>query len=75
MSDDEEIVYDFCDELLRNKSVSDATYSKALTKFHEQGIIDMISVNGYYTFLSMVVNVARRPPPKGTTPALPALPR
>jgi 4-carboxymuconolactone decarboxylase len=75
MSDDEEIVYDFCDELHRNKSVSDTTYSRALAKFHEQGIIDMVSVNGYYTFLSMVVNVARRPPPKGTTSALPVLPR
>jgi 4-carboxymuconolactone decarboxylase len=70
MSDEEEIVYEFCDELYRNKSVSDITYSRALAKFHEQGIIDVVSVSGYYTFLSMAVNVARRPPPKGTVPAL-----
>jgi 4-carboxymuconolactone decarboxylase len=73
MSDEEEIVYEFCDELYRNKSVSDTTYSRALAKFHEQGIIDVVSVNGYYTFLSMVVNVARRPPPKSAIPALPVL--
>lgn len=75
MSDEEDIVYEFCDELYRNKSVSDITYSRALAKFHEQGIIEVVSVNGYYTFLSMVVNVARRPPPKSTLPGLPALPQ
>jgi 4-carboxymuconolactone decarboxylase len=70
MSDDEEIVHDFCIELHHNKGVSNATYARALAKFGEQGIIDLASVNGYYTFLSMVMNVARTPPPKGTEPAL-----
>jgi 4-carboxymuconolactone decarboxylase len=71
MSDDEDIVYDFCTELHRNKSVSDATYARALARFGEQGIIDMTSVNGYYTFLSMVMNTSRTPVPKdSTTPPL-----
>ena len=74
MSDDEEIVHDFCIELHHNKGVSGATYARALAKFGEQGIIDLVSVNGYYTFLSMVMNVARTPPPKGTEPALTAFP-
>ena len=74
MSDDEEIVYDFCIELHHNKSVSDAIYARALAKFGEQGIIDLASVNGYYTFLSMVMNVARTPPGKFTGPALTAFP-
>lgn len=67
MSDSEETVYDFCVELHRNHSVSDATYAGALAKFGEQGIIDMVSADGYYSFLSMVMNVARTPLAKGAT--------
>jgi 4-carboxymuconolactone decarboxylase len=74
MAEDEAIVYDFCVELHHNKSVSDAIYAKALAKFGEQGIIDLVGINGYYTFLSMVMNVARTPPPKGAEPALVAFP-
>ena len=30
MAADEELIYDFCTELLRNHSVSDATYARAV---------------------------------------------
>jgi 4-carboxymuconolactone decarboxylase len=40
-------VYQFLDELHRNQSVSDATYARAVNRFGEQGVIDMIGVNGY----------------------------
>src|ERR1700736_6038970 len=62
MDEDEGIVYDFCDELHRNQSVSDATYAKALGKFGEQGVVDIISVNGYYTWFAMIMNSVRTPP-------------
>jgi 4-carboxymuconolactone decarboxylase len=65
MADDEAAVYDFCDELHRNHSVSDATYAKALAKFGEQGVVDIISVNGYYTWFAMIMNSVRTP---GYTP-------
>ena len=29
--------------------------------FGEQGIIDLIGINGYYSFLAMMMNVARTP--------------
>ena len=77
MSDDEAAVYDFCDELHRNHSVSDATYARALSRFGEQGIIDIVGVAGGYTFLAMVMNTARTPPPPlpASMPALPAFPQ
>lgn len=75
MREDEALVYDFCDELHRNKSVSDATYARALTKFGEEGVIDMIGLSAYYSFLAMVANVARLPVGSGTTPNLPGFPR
>jgi 4-carboxymuconolactone decarboxylase len=65
MAEDEEIIYDFCVELHRNHGVSDATYARALSKFGEQGVIDTVSINGFYTFLAMVMNTARTPPPDG----------
>jgi 4-carboxymuconolactone decarboxylase len=74
MSDDETAIYDFCIELHHNKSVSDATYAKVLTKFGEQGIIDIVGINGYYTLLSMVMNVTRTPPQKGAESTLVAFP-
>lgn len=61
MSEDEAAVYDFCDALHRNHSVSDATYAKALAKFGEQGVVDLISVNGYYTWFAMIMNSVRTP--------------
>lgn len=75
MSEDEELVYDFCDELHRKQSVSDTTYAKALSRFGEEGIVDMIGLNAYYSFLAMVANVGRLPVGSGTTPNLPGFPR
>jgi len=57
--EDEEIVYDFCAELQANQSVSDATYHRAVARFEEQGVIDLIGVYGYYTFLAMIMNAAQ----------------
>jgi 4-carboxymuconolactone decarboxylase len=59
MSSDEAIVYEFATELLRLQNVSDTTYDKAVARFGEHGVIDMIGVAGYYSFLSMMMNTAR----------------
>jgi 4-carboxymuconolactone decarboxylase len=75
MAEDEEAAYDFCMELHRNHSVSDATYARALKTFGEQGIVDMVGLNGYYTLIAMVLNTARTPLPAGATPALAPFPR
>jgi 4-carboxymuconolactone decarboxylase len=75
MADDEEILYDFCTELLHNQSVSDATYARALAKFGEPGIVEASSLEGYYTYLSMIMNTARSPMPAGAKPALAAFPK
>ena len=62
MSEDEELAHDFCVELLRNKGVSETTYRRAVMKLGENGVIDMIGVAGYFTTVSMVMNVAHSPP-------------
>ncbi len=75
MSEDEEIVYDFCAELQHNKSVSDPTYARALAKFGEAGVVEAASIEGYYVYLSMVMNTARSPVPAGAKPALTPFPK
>jgi 4-carboxymuconolactone decarboxylase len=64
MAEDEEIAYEFWEELARTKGVSDATYRRAVEKFGENGIIDMLGLLGYFTTVSMVMNAAHTPPPK-----------
>lgn len=73
MKPDEEVVYDFCDELLRNKGVCDYTYQRAVEAFGEHGVIDILGVAGYFTTVSMVMNVAHTPPPHdaGVSPLQP----
>jgi 4-carboxymuconolactone decarboxylase len=75
MSEDEEIVYEFCTELLQNHSVSDRAYGRAIAKFAEQGAIELVGLVGYYTFQSMVLNTARTPLPADAKPGLVAFPR
>jgi 4-carboxymuconolactone decarboxylase len=66
MAEDEEVAYEVCDELVRTHGVSDETYRRAVTSFGERGVIDMVGLIGYFTNISMIMNVARTPPQKET---------
>ena len=65
MRDDEAAVYDFCTQLHRTKQVSDAAYQRAIELLGEQGVMDLIGVSGFYTAVSMTLNVAQAPLPAG----------
>jgi 4-carboxymuconolactone decarboxylase len=68
---DEAVVHDFCIELHQNKEVSDRTYADVLALFAEQGVVDLTGLNGYYTFLAMVMNTARTEVPASSAAPLP----
>lgn len=53
MKDDEAIVWE----------VNDAIYAKAVEKFGENGVMDLVAVNGYYDVVSMTLNVVHVSPP------------
>ena len=74
MADDEATIYDFLDELGRNRTVSDATYKRAVAAFGERGVIDLIGIHGYYSLLAMVLNVTHAPLPDGAKPGLEPMP-
>jgi 4-carboxymuconolactone decarboxylase len=70
MAADEEIAYDTATEILRLKRVSDTTYRRAVEKFGEQGVIDLLGVIGYYNFLAIVMNATRTGMPEGVAEPL-----
>ncbi len=74
MAYDEEAAYDLATEIQRGKRVSDATYQKAVAKFGEQGVIDILGISGYYTMLAMTMNAARTPLPEGVAEPLKRFP-
>jgi 4-carboxymuconolactone decarboxylase len=64
LSPDEEIVYDYAMELLKNRQVSNATFERAKVRFGARGVVDITGIVGYYSFLAMQLNVAQYPLPK-----------
>src|SRR2546421_1135248 len=75
MTDGMEIVYEFSNELNDFHSVTDRTYARMVAKYGEQGMMDLIGLNGYYSMISMVLNVGRTPVPPGNSPALKPFPK
>jgi 4-carboxymuconolactone decarboxylase len=59
MKDDEAVAWEFTTQLRRDHGVDDAIYAKAVEKFGERGVVDLIALNGGYDLVSMTLNVAR----------------
>ena len=65
MQPDEALVYEFCTALHTEHAIDDALFARAVALLGEGGVIDLIGVSGYYTPVSMVLNVADVPLPAG----------
>ena len=70
VNDDEAVIYDFAQELLTRHDVSDARYAAADAALGRAGVVELVSVLGYYTLVSMTLNVFRAPLPDGVAPPL-----
>ena len=70
MDSDEAIVYDFSTELHEKHGVSDETYKRAIDRFGERGVFDLIAANGFYSLVAMCLNVDRTPLPEGVAAPL-----
>ena len=76
MSAAQALVHDFLSELTNAKGVSQVTYDATLELLGEQGLIDLVGIVGYFTWMSMVLNVAHTPARVGDgAEPLPELPR
>ena len=56
--------------LIYTGSVSDAAFQRVKDAFGERGVVDLVGAVGYYSLVSMTLNVARVPLPAGVTPPL-----
>ena len=70
MKDDETALYDYCTELYRDKSVSDASFRAALAQFGERGVMDLIGIIGYYDVVSMALITQKAAGKPGDEPPL-----
>jgi 4-carboxymuconolactone decarboxylase len=70
MSANEATLHRFVSELLETKRVGDETFAAAKAAFGEQGVVDIVFTLGYYTLVSMLLNVDDHPLPPGVTPDL-----
>jgi len=62
-------VADFAQELLLRNGVSDATYAEATALLGEAGVVELVTLLGYFVMVSWVMNVARTPgTPNGNAP-------
>ena len=70
MAADETTVYEFVAELLATGHVSDAAFQRVKDAFGERGVVDLVGGVGYYSLVSMTLNVAQVPLPEGVAPPL-----
>jgi len=68
MQPDEAILFDFCNELLGTQRVSDQTFAAAIDTFGEQGVVDITGTLGYYSLISLILNLDEHPLPAGSSP-------
>ncbi|HJN21095.1 MAG: carboxymuconolactone decarboxylase family protein [Alphaproteobacteria bacterium] len=65
VNDDEAAVYDFSVELHATHGISDDTYANAEKHLGAAGVVELVGLLGYYTLVSMTLNVFEVPLPEG----------
>jgi 4-carboxymuconolactone decarboxylase len=74
LSADQAAIYEFATSLLETGQVSDAAFKAVQERFGDRGVVDLVGAVGYYTLVSMVLNVDRVPLPEGEPLPLPPRP-
>ena len=70
-ADDEATVHGFARQLMADGRVDDATYAGAAELLGSQGVVELVSLCGYYTLVSFSLNAFAVPLPPGVKPAWP----
>jgi 4-carboxymuconolactone decarboxylase len=71
---DEQAIYDYAMQLLRDHHAGDATYQRILDAYGTTGIVELTALIGYYAMVALTLNAHEIGVPEGATPPLPALP-
>jgi len=65
---DERAIFDFIQELYKKRRVSERNYKRVQGFLGDRGTVELVGILGYYTAVSMILNVFNVPLPEGTTP-------
>jgi len=68
---DEALVHRVCTEIYKTQRLTDASFNEAVSVLGEVGLIEVISVMGYYTLIGNTLNVFQVALPEGETPPFP----
>lgn len=68
--DDEAVVYAFARMLHEKRRIDDALYRRAVEILGEGAVVDLTGILGYYTLISMTINVFQVDLPDGIAPEL-----
>ncbi len=69
-NEDEDVVYNFAVTLHAKRFIDDALYARAVKVLGQERVVDLTGILGYYTLISMTINVFDLPPPDGIAPEL-----
>jgi 4-carboxymuconolactone decarboxylase len=64
---DERAIFDFVQELYKKRRVSERNYKRVQGFLGDRGTVELVGILGYYTAVSMILNVFNVPLPEGTT--------
>ena len=60
---DERAIYDFVQELYKTRRVTDRTYKRVQSELGNAATVELVGILGYYSLISMTLNVFRMLPP------------
>ena len=70
VNEDERAIYNFSIELQKSCTVSDSIFDEAVRHIGRTGVTDLVGLLGYYTLVSMTLNVYQIPLPNSAPPPL-----
>ena len=62
---DDLLVYEFAHGYYKNHRVNDDIYDRVRARWGDQGVVDLAGLIGYYSFVSVTLNVFEVPTPPG----------
>jgi 4-carboxymuconolactone decarboxylase len=62
---DERAIYAFAQELYKTRRVSNQTYKRVRAFLNDAAVVELVGILGYYTLISMTLNVFHMLPPEG----------
>jgi 4-carboxymuconolactone decarboxylase len=63
---DETLVYKLCTEIFKTQRLSDPSFAAGIEAFGERGVVEIVSLIGYYTLIGNTLNVFQVGLPDGT---------